>query len=103
MGRSALGTDALTPDPVCMSEDLALTAADLDRLVDLDLRDETTLLAAEKAEYDIDGVRALLAAINLQPVGAAEDSEDHEADVMDLAVFRATGSLSLARIFAPTR
>lgn len=97
MGRSALGVDAVTPDPVSMAEDLAFAPDDLD------IRDEPALLAADTAEYDIDGVRALLAAINLQPVGGPEDEADHEADVMDLSIFRATGSLSLARIFGPTR
>jgi hypothetical protein len=85
-----------------MAEHLATASSDLHRVVDLDLRDETGLLAAETAEYDIDGVRALLAAINLQPVGRSETEEDREAEVMDLAVFRATGSLSLARIFGPS-
>lgn len=86
-----------------MAEHLAVAPTNLDRVVDLDLRDETGLLAADTAEYDIDGVRALLAAINLQPVGRSENEEGLEAEVMDLAIFRATGSLSLARIFGPSR
>ncbi len=69
---------------------------------DVDLRDEDELLAADRAEYDIDGVRALLAAINLQPVGSPS-SLLREGEVVDLAVFRATGSRSLARIFGSTR
>jgi hypothetical protein len=66
---------------------------------DLDLRDEAALLAADRAEYDIAGVRALLAAINLQPVGSSTDPSRH-GEVMDLAIYRATGSRSLARIFS---
>lgn len=69
-----------------------------DGAMDLDLRDEAGLLAADRAEYDIDAVRALLAAINLQPVGAPTGSA-HHAEVMDLAIYRATGSRRLAQIF----
>lgn len=76
--------------------------SDTDTDVDVDLRDEPGLLAADRAEYDIDGVRALLAAINLQPLGAPS-TEVEEGEVVDLAVFRATGSRSLARIFGSTR
>jgi hypothetical protein len=87
-----------------MTDRLVLAAAvgsDTD-LFDLDLRDEDELLAADRVEYDIDGVRALLAAINLQPVGAPS-SERGDGEIVDLAVFRATGSRSLARIFGSTR
>lgn len=76
---------------------------DPDPLVDLDLRDEERLRAAHRAEYDVDGMRALLAAVNLQPASAAPVLTGSPADVTDLAVFRATGSLSLARIFASGR
>ncbi len=86
-----------------MAEHLLLAAVGIDTdVADLDLRDEDEFLAADRAEYDVDGVRALLAAINLQPVGA-QSSEQRDGEVMDLAVFRATGSRSLARIFGPTR
>lgn len=71
-------------------------------VLELDLRDEQSLLAVDRAEYDIEGVRALLAAINLQPAGGPDD-EDRDAEVTDLAVFRATGSRRLARIFGPAR
>ena len=81
-----------------MTQHLALAAdGSATEIVELDLRDEDQLLAADRAEYDIDGVRALLAAINLQPVSAPSESRDVE--VMDLAIYRATGSRSLARIF----
>lgn len=81
-----------------MTQHTALAATGTDtETVHLDLRDEDRFLAADRAEYDIDGVRALLAAINLQPVGPS--SPTREAEVMDLAIFRATGSHSLARIF----
>jgi hypothetical protein len=82
-----------------MAERLAPTATDTgDRARDIDLRDEAALLAADRAEFDIAGVRALLAAINLQPVGSSIDSGQH-GEVMDLAIYRATGSRTLARIF----
>ena len=86
-----------------MAENTAVApiTAEAGTMVDLDLRDEDTLLAGDRAEYDVEGVRALLAAINLQPsVGPVEDDE-RDAEVTDLAIFRATGNLSLARIFGP--
>jgi len=87
-----------------MAENIAIAPITVEHgaKVDLDLRDQETLLAGDRAEYDIEGVRALLAAINLQPAGGPVDSDDRDAEVVDLAIFRATGSLSLARIFGPT-
>lgn len=83
---------------------LELAATGTDRSVlDVDLRDEQRLLAVERAEYDIEGVRALLAAVNLRPVGAATAANPDAAEVMDLAIFRATGSRELARLFPPLR
>ena len=86
-----------------MADNLLLAAIDTDTdVLDLDLSDEDALLAADRAEYDVDGVRALLAAINLQPIGAPSTA-CRRGEIMDLAVFRATGSRSLARIFGSAR
>ena len=84
-----------------MAQNTAVAPIALDdrTVVDLDLRDEETLLAGDRAEYDVEGVRALLAAINLQPSWGAAAAQERDAEIMDLAIFRATGSRSLARIF----
>lgn len=64
----------------------------------LDLTDETALLAKDRAEYDLRGVRALLAALNLKPVsGPMVDAVP--GAVFDLAVYRATGDRRLATLF----
>ena len=62
----------------------------------VDLTNESALLAEDRAASDPEGVRALLWALNLQPSSA---SVRREADVFDLAVFRATGDRHLAGIF----
>lgn len=64
----------------------------------LDLTDEAGLLARDRATYDPDGVRALLAELNLKPVsGPALDAPCGQ--VFDLAVYRATGDRRLASLF----
>ena len=81
-----------------MQQNLPLAATGTDDVaIDLDLRDEERFLAVGSAEYDPEGVRMLLAAINLQPSVPA--AVDVDADVTDLAIFRATGSLEMARVF----
>ena len=86
-----------------MAENLLLDTAGANAgTLDLDLRDEDSFLASDRAEYDVDGIRALLAAINLQPVGRPT-TEPRDTDLMDLAVFRATGSHRLAQIFGSYR
>lgn len=64
----------------------------------LDLTDGSTHGVSEAAAYDNDGVRALLAALQLKPVsGPMVDAP--RGDVFDLAVFRATGDHRLAALF----
>ncbi len=99
MGRSTLGPERRNPDPSLMSDHIELLATGTTDEVALDVRDETQLLAADRAEYDVDGVRALLAAINLQPAVMGRTEPRRAAEVMDLAIYRATGSRRLARIF----
>jgi len=64
----------------------------------LDLRDESRLLANDRVEYDLRGVRELLSALQLKPVGGAVVGTAR-GDVFDLAVFRATGDRRLAALF----
>ncbi|MEZ5165861.1 MAG: hypothetical protein R2695_04970 [Acidimicrobiales bacterium] len=64
----------------------------------LDLTDEAALLSADRVELDPRGVRALLSALQLKPVGGpALDAP--RGDVFDLAVYRATGDRRLAALF----
>jgi hypothetical protein len=64
----------------------------------LDLRDEPSLLARDRVEYDPGGVRDLLFALRLKPAaGAMVDVS--RGDVFDLAVYRATGDRHLAALF----
>ena len=91
MGRSALGARRSVVE-VC-------DMAPHDSTV-LDLTDEQGLLAADYVEYHPDGVRALLAALNLKPSGAAEVEE---VQIFDLAVYRATGDRRLATLFGSAR
>ncbi|MDW3219347.1 MAG: hypothetical protein R8F63_12125 [Acidimicrobiales bacterium] len=68
----------------------------------LDLTDEAALLSEsvdeERPCYDPTGVRALLAALNLKPVsGPMVDGPT--GNVLDLAVYRATGDRRLATLF----
>lgn len=73
----------------------------------LDLTDETALLSVRSEErrrddlrvgYDATGVRALLSALQLKPVGGPM-VDAPKGDVLDLAVYRATGDRRLATIF----
>ena len=66
--------------------------------VDVDLTDESGLLAENHGEYDIDGVRNLLAALNLQSPGASRGKP--VGVVIDMSVYRATGNAHLATIFS---
>lgn len=64
----------------------------------LDLTDEVGLHAWHRVAYDRDGVRSLLAELNLRPVaGPALDAA--RGEVFDLAVYRATGDRRLASLF----
>lgn len=64
--------------------------------VDLDLTDESSLLTEDFVNYHPDGVRNLLAALNLREPG----SERPESVVIDMAVYRATGNAHLATLFS---
>jgi hypothetical protein len=64
----------------------------------LDLTDEPALLARDRVEYDRDGVRSLLCALQLKPVGGSAGVQ-HRSEVFDLAVYRATGDRRLASLF----
>jgi len=91
MGRSTLGRGPRRDDIVPMaSHDL------------LDLTDEPGLLAQDRVEYDPRGVRQLLSALQLKPVGGSSRNVSDGSDagtVFDLAVFRATGDRRLATLF----
>jgi hypothetical protein len=64
----------------------------------LDLTDEAALLAEDRAACDPARVRSRLAELNLQTVGGpAPDAR--RGEVVDLAVYRATGDLRLASLF----
>jgi hypothetical protein len=65
--------------------------------VELDLTDEHGLLTEDYAEYNADGVRNLLAALNLRVPGAPTE---REAVVIDMAIYAATGNAHLATIFS---
>jgi hypothetical protein len=65
---------------------------------ELDLTNETALLALDRVENDTSAVRALLCALQLKPVsGPMVDAT--KGNVLDLAVYRATGDRRLATIF----
>jgi len=63
----------------------------------LDLTDESGLLVENWVDRNPDGVRALLAALNLS--NADEQEPLFDAPVFDLAIYRATGSAHLAELF----
>lgn len=64
----------------------------------LDLTDSAELDAGVRGGYHKDGVREVLAALQLRPVsGPMVDLP--RGDVFDLAVYRATGDHHLASIF----
>ncbi|MFT5200688.1 MAG: hypothetical protein ACI9C1_000052 [Candidatus Aldehydirespiratoraceae bacterium] len=65
---------------------------------EIDLTNETALLAKDRVENDTPGIRALLCALQLKPVsGPMVDTP--KGNVLDLAVYRATGDRRLATIF----
>jgi len=68
----------------------------------LDLTDETALTStssdSERVGYDATGVRMLLSALQLKPVsGPMVDAP--KGNVLDIAVYRATGDRRLATLF----
>ena len=67
-----------------------------ERVIDLDLTDEEGMLVEDFAERNPQGTRALLAALNLKNPAA---SSEPVAEVMDMAVYRATGDRRLATLF----
>lgn len=94
MGTGGRGTDHLgmTPNPFFETGS--------DGAVILDLTDEEGLAVQHYAEYDRNGVRSLLAALNLRAHGGEPPVE---ADVFDISVFRATGDRHLASLFGTAR
>jgi len=72
-------------------------ASDEDRVIYLDLTNESGMLCEDYAERNPDGTRALLAALNLQPGGRPADPS--LGPVFDIGIYRATGSRRLASIF----
>ena len=66
--------------------------------VDLDLTDEDGLLTEDYVEYHSDGVRNLLAALNLRSPSAP--AAPREGVVIDMAIYKATGSAHLATLFS---
>ena len=90
MGRSTLGPGWATVESPGMASDVAV----------LDLTDEHRLLAADHLERHPDGVRSLLAALNLKPAGRPVE---HPGQVVDLAIYRATGDRRLATLFGSCR
>lgn len=67
-------------------------------VVDLDLTDEDAVLVEDYARYHAEGVRNLLAALNLKSPSAPRRSR--EGVVIDMAVYQATGSAHLATLFS---
>lgn len=65
--------------------------------ISLDLTDEAGLLVENWVGMNPDGVRSLLAALNLSNLEAPEHEVD--APIYDLAIYRATGSAHLAELF----
>lgn len=68
----------------------------------IDLTDEAALHAVHPGErrvdYDLTGMRAVLSALQLKPVGGPM-VDAPKGDVFDLAVYRATGDRRLATLF----
>ncbi len=91
-GRECTDDVGMTPHPPPES--------DSDDVVILDLTDEEGLAVQHFAEYDPEGVRSLLAALNLKPRG---EHPPVDTDVFDLSVFRATGDRHLASLFGTAR
>lgn len=67
-------------------------------IVDLDLTDEDGLLTEDFAQYHPEGVRNLLAALNLRSPSATV--QPREGVVIDMAIYKATGSAHLATLFS---
>ena len=65
--------------------------------IDIDLTDEQGLLAEDLAERDPQESRARLAALNLQPAGAA--ASDARTERFGFAVYKATGDRRIASLF----
>jgi len=83
-----------------MTHDRARAARDTtsaDAEATLDLTDGWGLLAPDYAEANPEGVAALLSALNLADVPGVEPPD--AAAVLDLAIYRATGSAHLAELF----
>lgn len=84
-----------------------LLETDFDTPVLLDLTDEEALRVQHHAVFDRDGVRCLLAALNLKPHGGVAHegggADGGDAQVFELSVFRATGDLRLASLFGTAR
>lgn len=85
-----------------MAPHLPLASASAPR--DLDLTDEERLLAEDYVEYHPEGVRNLLAALNLRAPHTGFDDRDDQGDdegvVIDMAIYKATGNAHLATIFS---
>lgn len=95
MGPGTRATDLVGMTPHTLLE------TDSDAPVVLDLRDEEALAAEHYAVHDPDGVRSLLAALNLKPHGGGV--ADTGADGFERSVFRATGDHRLASLFGSAR
>lgn len=81
----------------CRDDDSQFMAPDEDRVIYLDLANESGMLCEDYAERNPDGTRTLLAALNLQPGGRPAD--EPVGCVFDIGIYRATGSRRLASIF----
>lgn len=83
-----------------MTHDRARTVgenASADAGTTLDLTDDTGRLADNFADENPEGVAALLSALDLADVPTGESPQ--RAAVLDLAIYRATGSTHLAEAF----
>ncbi len=83
----------MTHDMGCEAESDVGDASDLS----LDLTDESGLLVENWVDRNPNGVRSLLAALNLSNLDQSEP--DRDAPIFDLAIYRATGSTHLAELF----
>lgn len=93
MGRSTLGPTVSRGDIRVMAHHLKLVSS-----VDVDLTDENGLPVESHAEFNVDGVRNLLAALNLKAPGGSLGEPD--GIVIDMSIYRATGNAHLATIFS---
>jgi len=83
----------MTHDMGCEAESDVGSTSDLS----LDLTDESGLLVENWVDRNPNGVRSLLAALNLTNLDQPEP--DRDAPVFDLAIYRATGNAHLAELF----